>query len=285
MRKTPLISAKQFSKRLFRLCLNIVFSNNPYKVSQLKIKNRYQLVWISEYVGRKIALKSWENSESRYFENNLKEGDVCLDVGANVGYYTHLFASKAGPSGNILAIEPLERNIRLIELNSTINGASQFIQTVRAIVSDKVDSQIDFSDTADSAFSFVINDSNQRRGGSNHIRPGAEMKKIKSTTIDFLVESHHLERVDVVKIDVEGFEFRVLNGMKRLLSDPVKKPRLMMIELQSKHLEYYSSTIGEVCDFLNGYGYKPNYIDSKGDLTAYETQHYDQFHNVFFVAV
>ncbi|MEQ9370537.1 MAG: FkbM family methyltransferase [Coleofasciculus chthonoplastes F3-SA18-01] len=275
---------KNMLRKIFRSSLNILFSNNPDKLAQIALPNRYQLIWISEYVGRKIALRSWEITESNFFQNYLKEGDICLDIGANIGYYTHLFASKVGSNGAVISIEPLKRNACLIELNSVINNTNHFVKVVPTAVSDLEDSELEFSQTADSAFSFVVSDSSKSRLGSDHIKPGSEKSKMPTTTIDLIVKTLSLKKVDIVKMDVEGFEYRVLNGMSNLLANSSMRPRLMMIELLSAHLDYYHSSIDEVCNFLEAYGYASKIINKKGVFSPYEPHHHDKIHNVFFVS-
>lgn len=269
-------------RKIFRLALNIIFSKDPQRIKQLKLNDRYQLVWISEYVGRKITLRLWERSESAFFEKILQEDDICLDIGANIGYYTHLFASKVKNKGAVVSIEPLKHNACLIELNSIMNSTDKLVKVLCTAVSDRENSPLNFSTTADSAFSFVVSASNQYRIGSDHIKPGAKLTQIPSTTIDSILKKLGIEKIDIVKMDVEGFEYKVLKGMEEVLSVEEKRPRLMMIELLSEHLKYYESSIEEICTFLKQYGYTSKFLN-KGVLNDYRTEHYDKFHNVFFV--
>lgn len=269
-------------KKLFRIGLNVIFSNDPNQIKQLKFGNRYQLVWISEYVGRKIALKFWENSETDFFRKNIHEGNVCLDIGANVGYYTHLFAEIVKPQGTVIAVEPLERNASLIKLNASINNTEEIIRIFQVAISDTDHQEVDFSNTMDSAFSFVVNAEGSEREGSNHIRPGQVITKVKTLTVDRIVEMTGVKQLDVVKIDVEGFEHKVLKGMSNTLSNPEMRPKLIMMELLSSHLSYYGSSIQEICGLMESYGYQPNYLDARGELKPFTIQHLDIQHNVFF---
>jgi len=57
-----------------------------------------------------------------------------------------------------------------------------------------------------------------------------------------------------------------------------------MVELLSSHLAYYGSSIQEVCSLLESYGYKPKYLDFRGELQPFSMQQSDIQHNIFFAA-
>ena len=83
------------------------------------------LLDLDDYVQRKIWYRSFEPVTARALRRLLRPGDVALDVGANVGFYTLLFASRVGPSGTVHAFEPvngekLEANLELSGLRNVV---------------------------------------------------------------------------------------------------------------------------------------------------------------------
>lgn len=66
----------------------------------------------------------WEPDERRWIEDQLGEGTVALDVGANVGYHAVTMARRVGPTGRVVALEPDPFNFQLLPANLRLNGVS-----------------------------------------------------------------------------------------------------------------------------------------------------------------
>ncbi len=75
-------------------------------------------------------------AETRFLERNLRSGDVFLDVGANIGYYTLLAARKVAPSGQVHAFEISQDDFARLETNVRLNSFTTFIRLNRVAVSD-----------------------------------------------------------------------------------------------------------------------------------------------------
>jgi FkbM family methyltransferase len=250
--------------------LNIVFTNNPKKTGQLFINGRCQFVWLREHVGRKIALRIFERKETRFFHDYLKDGDICFDIGANVGYYTNLFASRVGKLGRVIAVDPIPRNVLLIELTSSINNTDGCVTVVCGAVSD-TNSKLAISNDRDSSYASI--------GTQND----TQAVQIDGITIDSLFARYGFTRIDVLKMDIEGWEYRALKGMQGILSNRKVRPRLMMIELYSEHLQKYGNSIKQICEYLQQFDYQATVLDNNGRLIRFESKHYDKFYNVFFL--
>jgi len=260
---------KSLIRFTFGKFLNVVFSNDPKRVGQFVLDGRRQFVWLSEHVGRKIALRVFERNETRFFQHAVKPGDVCFDIGANVGYFTHLFASRTGATGRVVAVEPVRKNVLLIELAAELNRSNSIITVVNAAVSNKAGS-ISLDTTDDSSYANV------------HVDQHHESKTIRAVTIDSLISELNAERIDILKMDIEGWEYHALEGMQQILSDRSRRPRMMMIELYSDHLKRYGSSIRQICDHLASYEYRHSVLDKHGKLIPFEPHHYDRIYNVFF---
>jgi FkbM family methyltransferase len=69
----------------------------------------------------------WEPALSEFILRHVREGDVCVDAGANCGYFSLLLAERVGPSGKVIAIEASPPNVRWLRANLELNGASGIV--------------------------------------------------------------------------------------------------------------------------------------------------------------
>jgi FkbM family methyltransferase len=69
---------------------------------------------------------------SEFILRHVREGDVCVDAGANVGYFSVLLAQRVAPSGKVIAIEPAPDNVRRLRANLELNGAAGIVDVVEA---------------------------------------------------------------------------------------------------------------------------------------------------------
>jgi FkbM family methyltransferase len=139
--------------------------------------------------------------------NFVREGDVVLDCGANIGVFVH--ESLQAGAKKIVAIEPAPENIECLRRNFAPEIASGRVIVYPKGVWDKDDFltlNIDHGNSA--ADSFVMHPEHS----------SATEQKFPLTTIDKLVEELKLDRVDFIKMDIEGAEPRALSGAKATIA-------------------------------------------------------------------
>jgi FkbM family methyltransferase len=73
-----------------------------------------------------------EPALSEFILRHVQEGDVCVDAGANIGYFSLLFAQRVAPSGKVIAIEPAPDNVRRLRANLELNGAAGVVDVIEA---------------------------------------------------------------------------------------------------------------------------------------------------------
>ncbi len=154
-----------------------------------------------------------ERPLQRWLRRHVEPGSTCLDIGAADGYYTLLMAKLAGPSGSVHAFEPsplCERITEHVKLNCERHALAP-VNAHRLFVAAE-----------------------------------AAHARAPSTTVDELVRRESLERVDVVKVDVDGAEGEVVHGAAETLER--FRPHVF-VEVHSRAL------LEEVRDALAGYGY------------------------------
>lgn len=155
-------------------------------------------------VGRNVVAGVYEPHVQAIFRRFLGPGMAALDIGANVGALTMLAAQLVGPTGRVLAIEPNPENVRLIEASRRRNGFSHVeIHCVAA---------------AEKAGILVLHQS----GSNGMVAPAAEdldallrSSVIPAVRLDSIVPADL--PVGFVKVDVERYEFKALQGLERTL--------------------------------------------------------------------
>ena len=153
-----------------------------------------------------LAWGVYEKYETDVFKALIDKGMVVVDVGANIGYYTLLAARCVGEKGKVFAFEPEPYNYSLLLKNIEINGYRNIIPSRKAV----------FSKTG--KMKMYLDKSNL--GG--HSLTEANVHKSVSITIevtsldDYFKNSKY--KIDVIKLDVQGLEMDVLEGMKNIIT-------------------------------------------------------------------
>jgi FkbM family methyltransferase len=191
---------------------------------------------------------SWEKGLEDAFD--LKKGVCFLDVGANVGKYTLRAAILVGESGKVIAVEPNKGNFRVLVKNIELNKLQNCIPF--NIAASSTDGEVTLFLGPNSAEHSIVQDFGR---GSYRIRARALDKVLNETGI---------EKVDIIKIDVEGAELEVLEGLNMTLK---KENPLIVIEIHPLKNKY------KIVEYLNNLGYVEELLDSglhiKGGIAHY----------------
>lgn len=154
---------------------------------------------------------------SRVYEQvyGLCEGDIVIDVGAHVGIFSIMAAKAIGENGLVIAIEPEPKNQAFLEENIKSNGVDKVVKMIRGAAGDGEGRRHLYLSRFPRCHSF-----------HNASQVGEAMSESIEVTVDSLdniVPKLGLERVNFVKIDTEGWELEVLNGMRAILDLPEVK--------------------------------------------------------------
>jgi FkbM family methyltransferase len=151
----------------------------------------------------------WEIWLTLFCARNLKSGMTAIDVGSHYGYYAMMFADFVGASGHLMAIEPNPRAIELLGRSLELNGFMGRSEVLPAVAGGAEDGQANlFIPPFESKNSLVIAD-------PDGLSERGTVIQVRSVCVDTL--SAKMERIDFVKIDAEGSEERIFEGMKETI--------------------------------------------------------------------
>lgn len=193
-----------------------------------------------------LTLGVFEKDEIRRFTSEIKDGMCFVDIGANIGLYTALALRRMETSGLILAVEPAEENFVFLEKNIKENRYSN--SRVKVIAE-----RVALSDRKGEA----VLHKNPGNKGDNRLYKDTilqETEKVRVTSLDELCARHGIHRVDMIKMDVQGLELRVLLGSMAILE---KSPSCtIFMEFWASGIVGAGDSPGSVFELLSEKGFR-----------------------------
>ena len=188
-----------------------------------------------------------EKMLTNLIKKEIHSGDVVLDIGAHIGYYTLQFANLVGSTGKVYAFEPEPKNFELLKKNVQINKHDNVV-LIQKIVSDKVGIVEFFISKFDSIGNKLFKSD---ESGSSI--------KVGSTTLDEYFKDLK-KKIDFIKMDIQGGEGKAILGMKNLLKE--NKNLKIIQEWWPDALKQNHTNPEDHLKFLQHIGYKFYEIDS-----------------------
>lgn len=256
---------------------------NPCWLDVRLVNGSYMRVDVSEKTQRQIYMhKIFETGLTRYLLMILKPGDVFVDAGANVGYFTILSAKIVGAEGRVISIEPELHNLESLKSNIELNGYRN-VAVYECAVGQKESIQ-------------TLNVNPLNRGG-NSLIPFAEYKSgderyptekilekfgkeklfqsVQVRTLDDITKENNLSAIAFMKMDVEGFEYEALMGAKEL----IQKHKIKRIICEISNEE----TRGEILKIFRESGYTPYSLSFSGELIPLKKDRKNYPRDILFV--
>jgi FkbM family methyltransferase len=255
------------NKKLGTLITKLPPNHYQYKSGSLRKLNRnginYELD-ISDVMGWHVYFGFKDVTRVKLY-SLIGKSNTIFDVGANIGETTLNFAKIIGETGTVHSFEPDPINHTFIERNINLNNFKNILLF-----------PLGFGDVEGT---FKIHTFNERNKGMNRIIIDTDNTKsyreIKITTIDSYVKDKNIQKIDLIKIDVEGFEFNVLRGATKTLTEfnPI-----LFIELDNENLRDQKSNSKELITFLENKGYNIFHSETNQKITSnmdFSLCHYD----------
>ena len=199
-----------------------------------------------------LTFRIYERNEIAFFKRILEPGQTMLDIGANVGLYTALAGKIIGPAGRIMSFEPDLQSLKYLKETVSKNNLD-FAEVINAAASDQWGSA-------------RLHVSNSNRGDNrlyaNELSD--ESFEVETVRVDDLLMDRGIASVDVIKIDVQGFEGQVISGMEKTLKE--SQNLRMLMEFWPKGLEDAGSDSEQLLIKLESLGLRVYELKSKGDF-------------------
>ncbi len=193
----------------------------------------------------------WEPQETRFLLDTLRPGDVFVDVGANIGYFSLLASRLVGPAGTVLAFEPEAANYALLEANCRRNGCDN-VRCFQAALGEE-----------NASGTIYLNELNR---GDHSLYPeqtGRTGQDISIVNGSKLICASHA-RVNCIKIDTQGAECDVVRGLRELVAASADD-LIMIVEFSPRHLRNAGSSGGTLLDLLTDHPWQMYLMDAAAD--------------------
>lgn len=193
-----------------------------------------------------IYSKFYEFPEMMFTKKILNDKSIFFDVGANIGIYTLLAATKI-KKGKIYAFEPVDEALDILYQNIRINNLNNKVEVIEKVVSDKSGME-----------KFTIQNISEYSRISTDRSAGVSIPSVK---IDDFCKKNDIKFIDLIKIDVEGAEMKVLRGGENYMKNG--KIGVLIIELSTvnpeetlNYIRQFNYSIFEIDKIDNDYSLK-----------------------------
>ena len=198
---------------------------------------------------------TYEELEAKIMEEKIEMGNIVVDVGANIGLHTLNMARIVGNTGQVFAFEPDPSNFEILKKNVKINNYKNIILEQKAVGDKHGRTTLYQSD----------------HPGKHRIFPQTEQAKsqvqVELTNLDNYFDSDMIDKINFIKIDVEGLEFSVLKGMKNILKNS-KKIKILFEFMPENTMEVGFTPI-ELLNYLTSNDFKLYCMDNKTKKLLY----------------
>jgi FkbM family methyltransferase len=182
----------------------------------------------------------------------VRAGDVCVDVGAAGGAHLLLMARKVGPRGTVLGFEPRPRSLRFLRAVVRRVGLGGRVRLYPTALADRQGTLALRIPVVPTRAHFHGSSDGRADAAAFAGLPHRDIE-VPTAPLDEVLATAGLDRVDVVKLDVEGAELLVLEGAAVTLTQ--RRP-ILVLEADDLHQARYDATAADVLDLVRGYGYR-----------------------------
>jgi FkbM family methyltransferase len=181
----------------------------------------------------------------------VRPGDVCIDVGAAGGAHLFVMAKRAGPSGRVIGVEPRPHSLSLLRWLVRAARLHRQVTLVQAALAEQPGRQQLRIPIVPTRAHFLGSSDDRDHAAAFGALPHRAIE-VPTRTLDDIVAAADLDRVDLVKCDVEGAELLVLAGAQRVLD---RHRPIVIVEADDLHQRRFDATAQDVLDLGTEHGY------------------------------
>lgn len=231
------------AKGKFRLCLSAMdwCRNLPTDVEvSAKDGRRFSMNLATGMNVGVFFFGEYEQNLTDIVASLLREGDVCLDVGANFGWYTTLFYRRCGAKGAVHAYEPVPETFRQLQRNYRLMGEPENVFLNNLALGDHHDRiTINLFEGEPAGHASLSADGHEG---------GAVSFECEMITLDSYLEERGLDNVNFVKVDIEGAELMFLKGAEKLFRQ--KTPPIFLVEMALATSKSFGYVPNDLINFI-----------------------------------
>ena len=221
---------------------------------------------------RSMYIGTYETPTRVTIQNLLKPGGTFVDIGANIGYFTAVGAAMVGPTGTVHAFEPVPRYADYIQVLADNNPASTIKVNRFALGSSTSAANIDVAGPRNIGWNSMVSDMVDRsyhRDGTTtpHGHELEEQIEVPIYRFEEYARQHSLTDINLMKVDVEGWEIHVLRGMGDMLE--YDRPPIIC-EISPHIIEATGSNVNSFLDWLSDHRYRSVDLVTGRDLSLWE---------------
>ena len=206
-------------------------------------------------LSRDIVIRGTREEQLKYvIDRHVSPGDVVLDIGANIGYYTIMLAGRVGPLGKVYAMEPEPRNFRLLQENIRLNKAEEIVETFQMGASDACGMERLYVSQRSNLHSFLSHGADSTNGSG-----GDTFVEVPVTDLSSFLQGKR--PVDLLRMDIEGYEVETISGLERAIKDGSFFGKILF-ECHFPRYDDNTHSMREVLRMLLGQGYHARYLTS-----------------------
>ena len=189
--------------------------------------------------------KEYEADNFNFINAQVKEGMTILDIGSHIGLMAVVFGKKVGNTGKVYAFEPTPSTSRILQETVRINHGNNISVEPYALADQKGKLSFYISNhLADNSNSLV----------NNHRTDRQESKvEVDVNTVDDFVKERNIAKVDFIKVDVEGAEFKLLKGAQQTIR---RDQPLIILAIHPDSIKNFGDSTAEIWDLLKNLGYR-----------------------------
>lgn len=208
------------------------------------------------FYSKQILFDCYEIATAEVIKTTLKKGDIFIDVGANIGYFSALAVNLVGKNGKVYSFEPIPLNFESLKRFKELNGGYNVILNEIALSDKTGRAEIDFLLPPHASGSSMVS-----------VAPFPQKTiNIDTIRLDDYIKENKIDNISLIKIDVEGYEFFVLKGLEGYFQNTSYRPLIICEicpniflgkdKLRKEFMFFGKDTRKELLKFMKQYGYE-----------------------------